>query len=320
MPVSGQHTVGSKADIFTPTTPTTGLTEEQASIQDAMNEEVDKRMNRALDDLKVKYATQGGSQETSVKAPTGAAYRADEARKLRETKNRKIVQEAQSKEAAIQRRLKEEDEGSDDDDDEKDEDELEMLREMRLKELKKSHIEKMENKRKGHGSYTQIAEDEFLTNVTASTHCIVHFFHSDFERCKIMDHHLRNLAPKHLETRFMKIDAAKTPFFVDKLHIRVIPTVVVFKDGVATARLVGFDGITHGLPTGKEDEFKTSRLEAWLGKASAIHYDGLSLDELLLESSHDDPSQQMTIAAFRAKMLQDGAFDDDYDDFAIDDA
>jgi len=43
---------------------------------------------------------------------------------------------------------------------------------------------------KGHGHYTEILEEEFLPTVTKTNFVICHFFHKDFERCKIFDHHL----------------------------------------------------------------------------------------------------------------------------------
>jgi hypothetical protein len=36
---------------------------------------------------------------------------------------------------------------------------------------------------------------------------VCHFFHKDFERCKIVDKHLGLLAKKYLETRFIKLSA-----------------------------------------------------------------------------------------------------------------
>eukprot|EP00629_Pelagomonadales_sp_RCC1024_P010841 CAMPEP_0119285496 /NCGR_PEP_ID=MMETSP1329-20130426/32316_1 /TAXON_ID=114041 /ORGANISM="Genus nov. species nov., Strain RCC1024" /LENGTH=59 /DNA_ID=CAMNT_0007286207 /DNA_START=96 /DNA_END=271 /DNA_ORIENTATION=- len=59
MPISGQHTTGSKADIFTPVNPLAGMSEEQQSVQEAMQENVDKRMKSALNDLKKKYENGG---------------------------------------------------------------------------------------------------------------------------------------------------------------------------------------------------------------------------------------------------------------------
>jgi hypothetical protein len=39
-------------------------------------------------------------------------------------------------------------------------------------------------------------------------------------RCKIVDKHLAILAPKHVETKFCKINAEKCPFLTDRLKIR----------------------------------------------------------------------------------------------------
>ena len=76
MPASGQHITGSKADIFTPVNPLGGAaTDEDKSIQEAMTEEVDKRMRNAVEDLREKYATGGSNVETSEHGPSGAAYR-----------------------------------------------------------------------------------------------------------------------------------------------------------------------------------------------------------------------------------------------------
>jgi hypothetical protein len=48
-----------------------------------------------------------------------------------------------------------------------------------------------ENKANGHGALKEIVEEEFLPVVTKTTFVICHFYHKDFERCKIIDHHLK---------------------------------------------------------------------------------------------------------------------------------
>jgi thiol-disulfide isomerase/thioredoxin len=116
----------------------------------------------------------------------------------------------------------------------------------------------------GHGSYTEITQDDFLKEVTKSKYCVVHFYHPEFERCKLIDRHLEPLARKHLATKWMKLDANKAPFFVTKLQIRMLPTLVFFKDGIARDRLVGLDDL------GAKDEFTTSELEARIAKAGVI--------------------------------------------------
>lgn len=72
---------------------------------------------------------------------------------------------------------------------------LAALRAKRLGQLRAQGSKTLEFKAKGHGEYNTIVQDEFLPKVTASKYVVCHFFHRDFERCKIVDKHLRSLAP-----------------------------------------------------------------------------------------------------------------------------
>ena len=65
------------------------------------------------------------------------------------------------------------------------------IREQRYAQMKKEAELKQENLVKGHGTYQEITEQEFLPSVTKSKYVVVHFYHKDFERCKIVDMHLR---------------------------------------------------------------------------------------------------------------------------------
>ncbi|KAJ1460795.1 thioredoxin-like protein [Pelagophyceae sp. CCMP2097] len=316
MPVSGQHITGSKADIFTPVdVGGGGGGDEDASIKEAMSAEVDKRMNSALDDLKVKYGADGvHAPETSEHGPTGTAYRAKEREAKEASAQRHAV--AQYKEAVRAEEVQEQarhaaldDEDSDDGDyldglDDEPDSALNQLREQRLAQMKRAQTERVENVQKGHGTYSEISQDDFLKDVLKSQHALVHFYHADFERCKIMDHHLAILAPQHVEAKFMRIDANKAPFFVKKLTIQVIPTVVVFLDGVAVGRLVGFDGLTDGLAKGHEDEWPTEALGSWLGEAGCIQFERIATEQELAK---------FTWAGARAAQMA-GVTDHDEDD------
>ena len=287
MPASGQHITGSKADIFTPVNPLGGAaTDEDKSIQEAMTEEVDKRMRNAVEDLREKYSNGGSNVETSEHGPSGAAYRQKQqaidnakAKKRAERYLKEQERAEQVRRQAAEQIIEEEGVGESSDDDEyldgleDDGDILQTLRNKRLAQMKAQHQEKIENLQKGHGRYHEICQDDFLNDVLKSKNTLVHFYHSDFENCKVIDHHLAILAPRHVECKMMKMDAAKSPFFVQKLQVRVMPTVVVFRDGVASARLVGFDGLTDDLKAGHENEFKTEALEGWLAKAGCIEYE-----------------------------------------------
>ncbi|XBH97964.1 hypothetical protein VPH35_127550 [Triticum aestivum] len=88
-----------------------------------------------------------------------------------------------------------------------DDPELEKLHAERLAALKRE-VEKREVlKRQGHGEYREITEGDFLGEVTRGDKVICHFYHREFYRCKIMDKHLKALAPVYLGTKFVKLDA-----------------------------------------------------------------------------------------------------------------
>lgn len=143
-------------------------------------------------------------------------------------------------------------------DDLMDDPELEKLHADRIAALKKE-AEKRENlKKQGHGEYREISEGDFLGEVTGSDKVICHFYHREFYRCKIMDKHLKFLSLRHLDTKFIKLDAENAPFFVTKLGIKTLPCVILFRKGVATDRLVGFQDL------GGKDDFATKTLEALL--------------------------------------------------------
>jgi hypothetical protein len=79
--------------------------------------------------------------------------------------------------------------------------------------------------------------------VTKSPFTVCAFYHREFTRCKIIDKHLGILASKHFETKFIRIDAEKAPFFVQKLQVKTLPCVILFIDGIAVDRIVGYDTV-----------------------------------------------------------------------------
>ncbi|RKP23517.1 thioredoxin-like protein, partial [Syncephalis pseudoplumigaleata] len=105
-------------------------------------------------------------------------------------------------------------------------------------------------KENDHGTYKDLESDKHVLEVTTSAlHCIVHFYHTGFRRCSIMDTHLEKLAKKYFQTRFARMDVEKAPFLVDRMKIQMLPCVVLFKDGVTVDRLVGFEEL------GNTDQF-----------------------------------------------------------------
>jgi len=115
-----------------------------------------------------------------------------------------------------------------------------------------------------YGEYTEIVEQEFLNYVTKAEYSVCHFYHKDFERCKIIDKHLQVIAPEHKECKFLKLDAEKSPFFVNKLAVQVLPTICLFKKGVLIDKIVGFEEF------GGKDDFKTIEMTRRLVKSGVL--------------------------------------------------
>ena len=136
-----------------------------------------------------------------------------------------------------------------------------MRREMeKMKKTAENKREEMAKKIKNdkYGNYTEIIETEFLDTMLKNEKVVCHFYHKDFERCKIIDKHLQIIAQSHKETLFVKIDAEKTPFFTAKLNIRVLPTIILFVKGKSVHRFIGFQDF------GMNDDFPTINLSRQL--------------------------------------------------------
>jgi len=152
---------------------------------------------------------------------------------------------------------------------------LDTIHAQRIKEMKAEAQRRQEMQRKGHGTYQQVEEKKFLEEVTTTKHAVVHFFHEDFIRCKVVDKHFNAVCRKYTDTKFIKVNATEAPFFVTKLKILVLPCIVMFRDGVAIDRIVGFEEL------GGTDDFPQLRLEKRLADKGVIEYkrDDIDSDE-----------------------------------------
>uniref|UniRef100_A0A5B7B3G3 Putative Thioredoxin domain-containing protein 9-like protein n=1 Tax=Davidia involucrata TaxID=16924 RepID=A0A5B7B3G3_DAVIN len=149
-------------------------------------------------------------------------------------------------------------------------DDIEALRERRLQQMKKMAEKRSRWIALGHGEYSEIpTEKEFFAVVKASERVVCHFYRNNWP-CKVMDKHLSILAKQHIETRFVKINAEKSPFLAEKLKIVVLPTLALIKNAKVDDYVVGFDEL------GGTDEFSTEELGERLAKAQVIIFEGES--------------------------------------------
>mmetsp|Transcript_20340 Transcript_20340/g.20460 ORF Transcript_20340/g.20460 Transcript_20340/m.20460 type:complete len:303 (-) Transcript_20340:39-947(-) len=290
-----------------------------SEVQQQVAADVNEKLEGAMESLKQKHASGNRDIDNSVNKPTGSEYQKanalrqqalkDEARMKAEQQSIfNFVDEVHQKlPTEDDKQLEEDDENGIDEDNE-----LRILRQQRLKQIKLQHTEKIENLAKGHGQYREVVQDEFLNEVTTSVRVIAHFYHRDFPRCEIMNHHLAKLATRHIETKFIKINADKAPFFVDKLTIRTIPTLVYLIDGVAKGKLVGFEEIAAKMPEGKEDEWPTIFLARILAANNMINKEAI-VDDDGVEAAMKAKMEQMRNQGLVDMMKMD-LDDDDLED------
>jgi len=155
------------------------------------------------------------------------------------------------------------------------EQDYETIRQKRIQEMRKQQQAREEGRRNGHGVLKEVSDQkEFFNHVKESSLCVAHFYRSTTKHCAIVDMHLAKLAPAHLETKFMRIDAEKSQYLVEKLMIVVMPTICLIRDGKVEDKIEGFDSL------GYTEHFSTATLEKRIKQAKVI-------DSLMMDDSPD---------------------------------
>jgi len=265
-------------------------------------------MTKGMNELQEKHARGTNKTDDPDRAPTGSAYKEHYAHQKRQEQTARQrsellraeddrrhaalraealhvfhpdndgdgAEDAKGGEAPVAERTGggEDGDGSDEDDDDAwlDADpEIDAIRQRRIQELRGRQEKYAENVALGHGCVRTITQDEFLPECTGKSEFVaVHFFHAEFERCKIMDHHLKIVAPLHLTCKFLRMDAEKCPFFVSKLRVKTLPSLIVFREGKIVDQLTGFEGLAVDLK--EPDKWHTGRLRNWIATTGAIQY------------------------------------------------
>jgi hypothetical protein len=126
-----------------------------------------------------------------------------------------------------------------------DDDALEDLRAKRLHQMKKAQEQRQKWQAAGHGTYTELGAGhdsrdvgrDFFEASKQSERLVVHFYRPSTRLCDIFHAHLAKLAPRRMETRFVKVNVENcdkegggASFLVERLGIVVMPTIVIVKD------------------------------------------------------------------------------------------
>eukprot|EP00457_Paulinella_chromatophora_P009772 gb/GEZN01009845.1/.p1 GENE.gb/GEZN01009845.1/~~gb/GEZN01009845.1/.p1 ORF type:complete len:233 (+),score=50.29 gb/GEZN01009845.1/:27-725(+) len=190
------------------------------------------------------------------------------------------------------------------------EEDLAAIRKKRMLQLKQKNAKLQELKKLGHGVYTEVPDQKAWFEATKSSKRVIcHFYRNSNRSCKLLDEHLTKLAAKHLETRFIKIDAEKALYLSEHLSVVLIPTLIMTKENVTEDRMEGFDEL------GGVETFSTEELAQRLAKRKSI--------DLLPEEQENSATAKKThsssnpeghaIYASRRKELIDSMDSDDED-------
>ncbi len=131
---------------------------------------------------------------------------------------------------------------------------------------------------------------------------VVHFYRSVTPRCNIVDAHCQKLAHDHLETRFVKIDAEKNPFLVEKLGIILMPTIVLINNGKTEHAIHGFDEF------GGTDDFSTADMAYVLATHGVLNFEGDRSEEIARRSTKGG------VNSVRINAISSSTYDDVSDD------
>eukprot|EP00915_Cephaloidophora_sp_WS-2016_P003947 GHVH01005340.1.p1 GENE.GHVH01005340.1~~GHVH01005340.1.p1 ORF type:complete len:271 (+),score=28.91 GHVH01005340.1:89-814(+) len=122
-------------------------------------------------------------------------------------------------------------------------DELNKIRSRRLQEMQ---AKSKAYKSKAPTSVREMREDEiasFLEDLKPGQVGLLHFYLPSFIQCDKMAACLNVIAQRHGDLRLGCINAESCPFWAASLAVKILPTLVVFKDGLVTTRFSGFDSL-----------------------------------------------------------------------------
>lgn len=191
-----------------------------------------------------------------------------------------------------------------------DEDDFEMLRQKRKIMLQKKMKQEADWRQLGHGRYMELTDTkEFFNAAKKSERMIVHFYRGVSPRCQIVDAHFEKLAYTHLETRFVKIDAEKHPFLVEKLGIILMPTMVLIKGGHTDHAIHGFDEF------GGTDDFTTADMAYVLAAHNMVDPEV----ENRSEEMSDRAAKHKGVNSMSIKHVTRSYYDEDDDELFADD-
>jgi len=188
------------------------------------------------------------------------------------------------------------------------EDDLEELRARRLEELKKKQVQRSKWLANNHGRIHEIMDQkQFFEHVKSTKHVICLFYSKTSKWSHVLQEHLTLLAQKHLECKFIQIEAQYAPFLLERLQINLMPTLVLAKENKVSTQLRGLDWCA---PDGK---IKTLQLEQKLFEYGFLEDTYMALEKQL--NAHGDDAVMMPSKHSKKQQMQQQQNDSEDDLF-----
>mgnify|MGYP001070520600 CR=1 FL=1 len=119
---------------------------------------------------------------------------------------------------------------------------LQSHRQQRLQQLKAQFSEINSAIGSGNvGVQTAIRELDVMSCVTCSETVVIHFFQENFEKCSVINKFMDQLSERHLTVKWVRINVLNAPFLVEKLKIKVLPCLVIYKNLNLFLKILGYE-------------------------------------------------------------------------------
>ncbi|KAK6200915.1 thioredoxin-like protein [Scheffersomyces amazonensis] len=126
---------------------------------------------------------------------------------------------------------------------------------------------------------------------------IVHFYQPNFQKCQLMNKYLNVLAEKHLQLKIIRIKAELAPFLVNKLQIKILPFIIIYKNSIEVDRIVGFEKFNNAVNPSYES-FENYLLVRNIINRKSIKFglsNGNRLNKSINENDDDDDDDDLDI-------------------------
>lgn len=130
-------------------------------------------------------------------------------------------------------------------------DDIEKIRKKRMGDMKRAAEKKREWSFMGHGVLTHTTEKDFFESARKSDRVVVCFYRpGSSQYADDLISHLDRIASTHMETKFVVLNAEKSPFLTDRLKIWCLPSIALVRKGRTDKT---FHGLSEISPKGKLD-------------------------------------------------------------------